>query len=68
MTLSIQIAKFRFYQYQIRAISSNLKLAKVTRYTVGLAQTLTTDLGQHADCCSTLPYHGKNENDHNRYI
>ena len=34
MTLSIQIAKFKFRQYQLRAVSPNLMLAKVTRYTV----------------------------------
>ena len=34
MAVSIQIAKFKFFQYQWRAISPNLMLAKVTRYTV----------------------------------
>ena len=33
MTLSIQIAKFKFRQYQIRAVSPNLMFTKVTRYT-----------------------------------
>ena len=32
--LSIQIAKFKYCQYQMRTISPNLMLAKVTRYTV----------------------------------
>ena len=32
MTLSIQIAKFKFRQYQLKAVSPNLMLAKVTRY------------------------------------
>ena len=36
MTLIIQIAKFKFYQYQMRAISPNLKLVKVTRYNYGM--------------------------------
>ena len=36
MMLSIQIAKFKFRQYQLRAISPNLMLAKVTHYTVNL--------------------------------
>ena len=34
MMLSIQIAKFKFRQCQLRAISPNLMLAKITRYTV----------------------------------
>ena len=34
MTVSIQIAKFKFQQYQLKAVSSNLMLAKVTCYTV----------------------------------
>ena len=32
MTLSIQNAKFKFRQYQMRTISSNLMLAKVICY------------------------------------
>ena len=34
MTLSIQIAKFKFHQYQLRAASPNLMLTKITCYTV----------------------------------
>ena len=34
MTLSIQIAKFKFHRYQMRAISPNLMLTKVTHYTI----------------------------------
>ena len=34
MALSIQIAKLKFHQYELRAVSPNLILAKVTRYTV----------------------------------
>ena len=34
MTLSIQIAKLKFSQYQLKAISPNFMLAKVTRFTV----------------------------------
>ena len=35
MMLSIQIAKFKFRQYQLRAtLPNNLMLAKVTHYTV----------------------------------
>ena len=34
MMLRIQIAKFEFRQYQLKAVSPNLMLAKVTRYTV----------------------------------
>ena len=34
MVLSIQITKFKYYQYQMRAVMSNLMLAKVTHYTV----------------------------------
>ena len=34
MTPSIQIAKFKFRQYQLRAVSPNLMLARFTRYTV----------------------------------
>ena len=34
MTLSVQIAKFKFHQYQLRAILPNLMLAKLTHYTV----------------------------------
>ena len=34
MTLSIQIAKFKLRQYQLRAISPHLVLAKFTRYMV----------------------------------
>ena len=34
MAVSIQIAKFKLRQYQWRAISPHLMLAKVTRYTV----------------------------------
>ena len=34
MTLSMQMAKFKFRQYQLRAVSPNLMLAKITRYTV----------------------------------
>ena len=34
MTLSIQITKFKFRQYQQRVISPNLMLAKIIRYTV----------------------------------
>ena len=34
MAVSIQIAKFKLRQYEWRAISPNLMLAKVSRYTV----------------------------------
>ena len=34
MTPSIKIAKFKFHQYVLRAVSPNLLLAKVSRYTV----------------------------------
>ena len=34
MVLSIQITKFKFHQYKLRAVSSNLMLAKVTHHTV----------------------------------
>ena len=34
MKLSIQIAKFKFCQYQLRAVSPNLMLTEVTHYTV----------------------------------
>ena len=34
MTLCILIAKFKFHQYERRAVSPNLMLAKITRYTV----------------------------------
>ena len=34
MMLSIQIAKFKFCQYQLRAVSPNLMLTKMIRYTV----------------------------------
>ena len=34
MMLSIQIAKFKFRQYQMRVVSPNLMLAKVTRYAI----------------------------------
>ena len=34
MVVGIQIAKFKLCQYQLTAISPNLMLAKVTRYTV----------------------------------
>ena len=34
MVGSIQITKFKFFQYHWRAISPNLMLAKVTRYTI----------------------------------
>ena len=37
MTLSIQIAKFKFRQYQLTA---NLMLAKITRYTVAMPGTM----------------------------
>ena len=33
LALSIQIAKFKIQQYQLRAILPNLILAKITRYT-----------------------------------
>ena len=34
MTLSIQIAKFKFCQHQVRAVSPNLMLSKVTCFAV----------------------------------
>ena len=34
MTLSIQIAKFKFRQHQVRTVSPNLMLSKVTCFTV----------------------------------
>ena len=34
MTLSIQITKFKFRQYQVRAVLPNLLLTNVTCYTV----------------------------------
>ena len=34
MALSIQIAKFKFHQYELRAVSPNLMLAKVTHHPV----------------------------------
>ena len=34
MTLNIQLAKFKFHQYQTRAILLNFMLTKVTHYTV----------------------------------
>ena len=34
MTLSIQIAKFKCRQYQLRAVSPNLMFTKITCYTV----------------------------------
>ena len=34
MTLSIQITKFKFHQYQLKAILPNLMLTKLTHYTV----------------------------------
>ena len=34
MALSIQIAKFKLYQYQLRAISPKLMLSNVSHYTV----------------------------------
>ena len=34
MAVRIEVAKFKCCQYQRRAISTNLVLAKVTRYTV----------------------------------
>ena len=37
MTLSIQITKFEFHQYEMRAVLPNLMLTKVTRYTCTLA-------------------------------
>ena len=37
--ISIQIAKLKFHQYQIRAVSPNLTLTKVTHYTVCGLQT-----------------------------
>ena len=36
MMLYVQIAKFKFRQYQMRAVSPNLILAKVTHYVVCL--------------------------------
>ena len=42
MMLSIQIAKFKFHQYQVRAVLPNLMLAKVTRYTVVHSSTTCT--------------------------
>ena len=41
MMLSIQIAKFKFYQYQLRAVSPNLMFAKLTRYTILLLHFAT---------------------------
>ena len=40
MVLSIQIAKFKIRQYQLRAFPPNLMLAKVTHYTVFLVTIL----------------------------
>ena len=34
MMLSIQITKFKFHKYQLRAMWPNLMLTKLTRYTV----------------------------------
>ncbi len=34
MALSIQIAKLKFHQYELRAVSPSLMLAKVTHYMV----------------------------------
>ena len=42
MTLSIPIAKFKFHQHQLRAVSPNLMLAKLTRYTVYILKHMTT--------------------------
>ena len=43
MMLSIQIAKFKFCQYQLRAISPNLMLAKITCFTVCTGSTKLSD-------------------------
>ena len=32
MMISIQIAKFKFHKYHLRAVSPNLMLAKITSY------------------------------------
>ena len=40
MVLRIQIAKLKFRQYQLRANSPNLMLAKVSRYTVCILGTV----------------------------
>ena len=42
MELSIQIAKFKFPQYELRAVTPNLMLAKVTRYMVSLILVLVS--------------------------
>ena len=34
MTLNIQLAKFEFRQYQMRAVLPNFMFTKVTRYTI----------------------------------
>ena len=47
MELSIQIAKFKFHQYELRAVSPNLMLAKVTRYTVYIWTYLKNAVGHY---------------------
>ena len=62
MMLSIQITKFKFRQYQLRAVLPDLMLAKVTRYTVCIFYFLVADdaspcdeaawcEGDHSDQC-----------------
>ena len=40
MAVRIQIAKFKLCQYQLRAYSSNLMLAKVTHYIADIESTI----------------------------
>ena len=47
MTLSIQITKFKFRQYQLRTISSNLMLVKLTCHTV---------VYKHVHVCESINY------------
>ena len=48
MTLYIKIAKFKFCQYQVRAISPNLMLTKITRYyTVQREHTVQVQYGTY---------------------
>ena len=48
MVLSIQIAKFKFHQYELRAVSPNLMLTNVTRYTISLLYAFISFIGPEA--------------------
>ena len=60
MALSIQITKFKFHQYKLRAILPNLMLSKVTRYTVVPTHTymythITHILTSRSCVCASIP-------------